>query len=627
MSFKYRFIVSFVLLEVFFILLIVSVNFVTINNSSKQLIKQKLHSNISFLKEMIIVPISIYDLASLDNLVEKTVELDYINSIVILDAQDRVVSKQYNYDQLNEEALINSKKNDSLEFDDHTYEIRYDKIMEGETLLGSLYVVFDTSDNFRFINKNKKNTAFIILIEILISTYLSYLIGSRLTTALEKLSDVAEEIGENKQPQIPFQERKDELGTLSKSMNQMQIDLKERSGRLEDLALELNRQKNELIEANKSKDDFLANMSHELKTPLNSINVISSVMMKNKKNELNENQVKNLSIINGCGNDLLFLINDVLDISKLEAGEIELVQEPINFKETMHAIKEMFEPQVKAKGLDFVFEFDETIDYIYSDEQRIKQIVKNLLSNALKFVENGLIQLRILDHNNFIKIEVEDDGIGIPEDKLENIFDRFKQVDGSTSRKYGGTGLGLAICKELSVLLGGDISVRSKEGLGTCFMVTFKKNLHKLKSDIPLEIEENPTATNEKSLTQQTNLEVQEEPLNIENILILNDDPVVFLKLIIELKKEYQVIQADKIASFLETFKTTNVDLAIVDTSYLSHSSLLKVVNALETKFILIYENELDNIKSNKIIFKVKKPIDTEYVITQLQEIKGASNG
>jgi signal transduction histidine kinase len=235
-------------------------------------------------------------------------------------------------------------------------------------------------------------------------------------------------------------------------------------------------QKTELIQANKSKDDFLANMSHELKTPLNSINVISDVMMRNRANNLDEKQVKNLEIINKCGKDLLFLINDVLDISKLEAGQIILNNGTIDIKELIRSIYDMFYPQTKVKDIDFVLKIDESLNNIYSDEDRIKQIVKNLLSNALKFTQEGKISLIVKDENENIRILVKDEGIGIPEDKLEHIFDRFKQVDGSTTRKYGGTGLGLAICKELAQLLKGNITVKSELDKGSTFEVVISKN-------------------------------------------------------------------------------------------------------------------------------------------------------
>ncbi|RXJ90876.1 hypothetical protein CRV01_06945 [Arcobacter sp. CECT 8983] len=482
MSFKYRFILSFVLLEIFFIMLIVSVNFIAINNSSNKLIKEQIESNITFLEEMLKVPLSIYDLATIDNLLYKTEELSHINSIVVLDSNKRVLSEVYNFQHFSLEELIKFQKDFKHELDDENYEIRYKEIKEGETQLGSLYIVFDTSENKQFISKNIRNTLSIIFVEILFSTLLSYLIGSRLTRMLTNLSDVAKEIGETKTPEIPYRNNKDEIGVLANSLNKMQFDLKIRREKLKHLTKSLEEQKEELLFANKAKDDFLANMSHELKTPLNSINIISSVMSKNKPSNLSEKDIYNLNIINRCGHDLLYLINDVLDISKLEAKEIRLYKEDINIKLLIESICETFKPQVLNKNLELIFTCKDSIGIIHSDKQRIKQIVGNLLSNALKFTEKGKIEIILKDKDNFIEIIVKDDGIGIKEDKIKDIFDRFKQAEESISRRYGGTGLGLAICKELSILLGGDIKVESIFGKGSTFSVLIDKNENEINS-------------------------------------------------------------------------------------------------------------------------------------------------
>jgi len=604
MSFKYRFILSFVLLEIFFILLIVSMNFVTINDSSKKLINQKIESNIAFFDKMTHVPISIYDLANLDDLIHETTSLEYINSIIILDTQNRVLSKSYNFKSLTQEQLLLSRENKSIIEENATFEIRYKEIKNNDTLLGSFYMIFDTSVSSRFIYENKKNTIYLILFEILLATFLSYIIGNRLTKALTKLSKVAEDIGDNKETDIPFQNRKDEIGILSQSMNQMQIDLKQRNERLEDFTKELHQQKEELELANKSKDDFLANMSHELKTPLNSINVISSIMMKNTKKTLNEEQVKNLSIINNCGNDLLFLINDVLDISKLEAGEITLDKETIDLKITMNSIYEMMKPQMDEKNINFIFDYDDNIGMIYSDKQRIKQIVKNLLSNAVKFAANGVVKFFISNHVDFVYITVEDNGIGIANDKLENIFDRFKQVDESSTKNYGGTGLGLTICKELVILLGGDISVRSEVNMGTSFRMSIAKNTDKLDDNIK----------NEKLILND---------LKTHKILVLNNDPVSFFKLIISLQKMNTTVQSNNTVNFLDDYKSNqDANLAIIDTSSIDKINLEKIILKIPIKFILIYSLKIDIFENDKILHKIKKPFKTDEVVTLVNNIK-----
>jgi len=474
MSFKYRFILSFVLLEIFFIVLIVSINFFTISNSSKKLINERIESNITFLEQLVKVPISIYDIATLDNLVENSTK--YMNSFVLLDNNDKVLSSQYLYEYMSLKELIKLKANRSVEIEKESYEIIYKELFEDETKIGSMYVIFDTTASSSFIEKNKNKTLIIIFIEIFLSTIISYLIGHSLTKKLTKLSEIASEIGKDKQTKVPYTNSKDEIGILAQSMFKMQNDLTERKNAQKENTKALSKQRFELIEANKSKDDFLANMSHELKTPLNSINVISEVMMKNKTANLDAKQVKNLEIINKCGKDLLFIINDVLDISKLEAGQLILNYDKIHIKELIKSIYDMFYPQVKIKNLDFILKIDDSLDLIFSDENRIKQIVKNLLSNALKFTSKGKISLIAKDENKNLRIIVKDEGVGIAEDKLEYIFDRFKQADGSTTRHYGGTGLGLSICNELALLLKGDITVTSQLEKGSSFEFVISKN-------------------------------------------------------------------------------------------------------------------------------------------------------
>ena len=628
MSFKYRFILSFVLLEAIFITLIVTVNFTAINDSSKKLIEQNINSNLEFLDELVKIPISIYDLATLDNLVLKTAQQDHVNSIVITDAENKILSSEYNFDKKTIEEVLELKDKQSFSFNNETYEFRTMHIKEDEALLGFIYLIFDTTENSIFIRNSLENSGFIILIEIIISTILSYIIGSKLTNMLTRLSQTAKEIGEYKYPEVPFQDKKDEIGILSKSMAQMLIDLKDRRDKLKDLARELSTQKDELIEANKAKDDFLANMSHELKTPLNSINVISAIMMKNKQNSLDETQVKNLTIINKCGNDLLYLINDVLDISKLEAGEVSLDFRTIVFKNLMAEIKDMFEPQVLEKGLRFEYDIPDSILKIYSDDNRIKQIVKNLLSNALKFVSNGSIRLLVKDLGDDLQIIVSDDGIGIEQSKLEHIFDRFKQADGSTTRKYGGTGLGLAICKELSNLLGGDISVESKVNVGTTFIVTLPKNLEK----VDFEDEVKVVFSKAKDLLVASDIinndpEIDFRQLDSKDnskpeVILLNSDPLGFMASAIALKEISNFQQVSSLIDLLKYLKLKKYDKIIVDITKIDMEEFKKVLEKLSMNFIIVYEDDslVDDFIKSKVKQLIKKPIEVDSLIKAIKE-------
>ena len=408
MSFKYRFILSFVSIEIFFILLIVSMNFYAINSSSKQLTQEKISSNISLIDELIKVPISVYDLATLDNIVTNSAALEHINSIVILDNQDRILSSQFNFNYLTKEDIISLKYDKSLKFDDKTFEVKYSKVYDDNIFLGTNYIIFDTTANSTFIENMQNKTLLIIFFEILFSTILSYLIGNALTKKLTNLSLIAQEIGKNKIINIPYLELKDEIGILSNSLSQMQKDLKTRNNKLKKLAKTLNSQKQELIENQKYKDSFFANMSHELKTPLNSINILSSLMKKNKDNNLTVSQIKNMEIINKCGKHLTALINDILDISKLEAKEIILQTEIFDFKGHVLEIKEMFESQILEKNLQFDFKYDENVMFIKNDKKLISQIIINLLSNAIKFASKGKIGFIVSNKDEYIEIIISD---------------------------------------------------------------------------------------------------------------------------------------------------------------------------------------------------------------------------
>ncbi|AXX92037.1 hypothetical protein CPU12_00380 [Malaciobacter molluscorum LMG 25693] len=407
--------------------------------------------------------------------------------------------------------------------------------------------------------------------------------------------------------------------------------MKKRNEKLKALAIELERQRKELVEANKYKNDFLANMSHELKTPLNSIIVISSVMKKNKKGKLDEEQVKNMNIINNCGNDLLVLINDILDISKIEAGELSLNLKRLNVEEIIDILYDSMKPLADDKNINFVKHFNMNNYEILSDESRIKQIVKNLLSNAFKFTEDGNVEIKVEESDEEIYISVIDEGIGIGEDKLKNIFDRFKQADGSTTRKYGGTGLGLAISKELSHLLGGDISVTSKVGKGSTFKVTLpKKVVIKNVSDDKVDISsgnDSKVKTDDIVFFDMENtdklVDEEDEISTFENLLIVKGDHSTLFSVIVAFKKQgilvshsnsienaqkmlqnntFEAVIFDEenckgtdIESFIKTAKDNNIVLISISNECIIESD------------ICIKREEVDNFLVKKVINLVKE--------------------
>src|SRR6202021_1298752 len=226
-----------------------------------------------------------------------------------------------------------------------------------------------------------------------------------------------------------------------------------------------------LQRANQYKSEFLANMSHELRTPLNSSLILAKILADNKDGNLTAEQIKFAQTISSAGNDLLAIINDILDLSKVEAGKVELVVAPIAIATIMDDAMKSFQLVAHQKGLHFrpVVE-PASPERIETDRHRLNQVLKNLLSNALKFTERGEVVLRISRASDeAVAFAVRDTGIGISAHQQGIIFEAFRQAAGSTHRKYGGTGLGLTISRDLARLLRGDLSVQSTAGTGSVF--------------------------------------------------------------------------------------------------------------------------------------------------------------
>lgn len=241
----------------------------------------------------------------------------------------------------------------------------------------------------------------------------------------------------------------------------------------------LREQAEQLALANRYKSEFLANMSHELRTPLNSILILSEQLRHNIAGNLSEKQVKHADIVYKAGNDLLQLINDVLDLAKIEAGRVQLKLEPLNIHDLLVELDSSLRPMAEIKGLRLITQLEPGVPrVIHSDRGRLQQILRNLLSNALKFTEHGEVELAIGrsdisldDDRETLQFTVRDSGIGIDPAQHQRIFQAFQQIDGSTSRRFGGTGLGLAITRQLVEVLGGQISLESAPGQGSRFIV------------------------------------------------------------------------------------------------------------------------------------------------------------
>ncbi|HJW40789.1 MAG TPA: response regulator, partial [Rhizomicrobium sp.] len=281
-----------------------------------------------------------------------------------------------------------------------------------------------------------------------------------------------------------LQQTNEKLEQKAQQLAEQNVEVERKNQEIEQARLALEEKASELALTSKYKSEFLANMSHELRTPLNSILILGQQLSDNPEQNLSAKQVEFARTIHGAGTDLLNLISDILDLSKIESGTVTVDAEEIPFNNVIEAVARPFRHEADTKQLSFEIEIDPKLGRTLStDSKRLQQVLKNLLSNAFKFTERGGVRLSVTSVESgwtgthpvlsqatgVVAFEVADTGIGIPSEKQRIIFEAFQQADASTSRKYGGTGLGLAISRELSNLLGGEIQLRSVSGIGSTF--------------------------------------------------------------------------------------------------------------------------------------------------------------
>lgn len=378
-------------------------------------------------------------------------------------------------------------------------------------------------------------------------------------------------------------EQKAELETQSEELQQSNVLLEEQQLKLETLMQDLQLQNEELEKtqaqliakaddlesSNRYKSEFLANMSHELRTPLNAI-ILLSKLLSEETEKLGQDYVKKANIIHKSGNDLLNLINDILDLSKIEAGKTELEISSFSSAELATELKDMFIYTAQEKSLDYTVE-DKIGRLILGDRQKLMQIFKNLLSNAFKFTEKGGIAFRMemsLSNPEYIAFSVSDSGIGIPQEKQSTIFEAFRQVDGSTTRKYGGTGLGLSISKNLIQLMGGELILESSEGKGSTFTVLLpSEGIVKNADESPAQIAELQILS-ESILIESPDISSAPFRGHFKNksILIADDDPrnIYALTALFE-ETGAHIFNAFNGFEVLEMISKNQIDLVLID--------------------------------------------------------------
>ncbi|MFF9087602.1 HAMP domain-containing protein, partial [Streptomyces sp. NPDC014991] len=300
--------------------------------------------------------------------------------------------------------------------------------------------------------------------------------SQRLTSELQSRS------AELQARQEELQQSNAELEEKASLLADQNRDIEAKNLQIEQARQELEARAQQLSLASKYKSEFLANMSHELRTPLNSLLILAQLLAQNPSRNLTPKQVEYAGIIHSAGSDLLQLINDILDLSKVEAGKMDVTPERVSLRQLIEYVEATFQPMTSQKSLDFTITTAPGAPAdLLTDDSRLRQILRNLLSNAVKFTEQGGVELRVepaaddevpagvMRGGAIVAFRVKDTGIGIPEQQLETIFGAFQQADGTTSRKYGGTGLGLSITREIAHLLGGAVTVDSTPGKGSTF--------------------------------------------------------------------------------------------------------------------------------------------------------------
>ena len=305
-----------------------------------------------------------------------------------------------------------------------------------------------------------------------------------LKTANEELEEQSRVLRES---QAHLETQQAELEQTNEQLAERTEALDRKNSELNHAQVELQARADDLQRSSKYKSEFLANMSHELRTPLNSSLILAKLLAENGQGNLSADQVKFADSIYSAGNDLLNLINDILDIAKVEAGKLDMRPENTQLLRLVEGLRGMFEPLAAEKGLLFSVEVEPQVPAsVFTDQQRLEQILKNLLSNAIKFTEHGQVSLRIShEPGTGVIFAVRDTGIGIADDQQQAVFGAFHQVDGTSNRRYGGTGLGLSISRDLATLLGGSISIDSRPGHGSVFSLSLPERYHALETDEP----------------------------------------------------------------------------------------------------------------------------------------------
>jgi PAS domain S-box-containing protein len=395
-----------------------------------------------------------------------------------------------------------------------------------------------------------------------------------------------------------------ELDEKTKMLEEKNHAFNEKNLMLIKAGKDLQRKSEELALSSKYKSEFLANMSHELRTPLNSIILLSKLLTDNLEANLTADQVDYVNVIHKAGNNLLELINEILDLSKIESGKMDINPETINLNGFKKDTEDLFMPLSRDKEIDFSISISSDCPKeIYTDRMRIDQVIKNLISNAFKFSAKGKVTLSLtMQTNKLITFAISDTGIGIPSDKQALIFEAFQQADGSTKRKYGGTGLGLSISREIAHLLGGEICVESEPGKGSIFSITIPVYYKETNND---DLNNDLQNSNTIDLVEDYVEDDRDEIISNDKTILIVEDDVTTAKFVQQAarKRGYKTIVAlngNQGAEFARKYIPSGIILDIHLPLKNGWDVLKEIKNFKETSSIPVHILSSDDIDKNK---------------------------
>jgi CheY-like chemotaxis protein/CHASE3 domain sensor protein len=477
--------------------------------------------------------------------------------------------------------------------------------------------------------------------------------SEELQTQQEKLQNTNEQLEEQTQR---LQASEEELRNQSDELQASYEQLNEKTNFLAQQKIEIEQKAQDLASSGKYKTEFLANMSHELRSPLNSLLILSQSLASNKEGNLTDKQVKSAEIIFKGGNDLLNLINDILDLSKVEAGKLEFDLQEISIDNIIDNMRDQFVPIAEEKGVRFnILSMEKVPNSIVTDGNRLEQILKNLLSNAFKFTEKGSVDFKIyqpdsvsnlrgfkFSRDNSIAFSVSDTGIGIEKLKQAEIFEAFQQGEGSITRKFGGTGLGLSISRELTSLLGGEIQLESEEGKGsvfTLFIPIERRQASKNKDVGQLQIQKPDQSIDGNGLTLSESLPdvfLPDDRQSIKDddktILIIEDD-IVFAEILLDFShnRKLKCLSAGDGRNGLQLAHQYKPDAILLDINLPDMdgiSVLEQLKDSLETRHIPVHivsakDNDTEALRKGAIGYLAKpaKMEDLEKTYSKIEQL------